>query len=213
MQLLSINVGRPKLVQYQGRTISTAIFKSPVEGAVEVSEMGLVGDAQSDKSAHGGVDKAVYAYDMADYEWWQNELDGRELSPGEFGENLTVRGLPSAEVQVGDRYRIGTALLEVTQPRQPCSKLGIRMQMPTFVKQFHWAARTGFYLRVLEPGTLTAGDAIELVERCEDSLSMTNIYQLRFDASAQTEQLTHAANLPRLSESWRADFCKLLEPR
>lgn len=213
MQLISTNVGRPQLVQYQGRTISTAIFKQPVEGEVEVAELGLVGDEQADKQVHGGVDKAVYAYDEGDYDWWQGELDGRDLSPGEFGENLTVRGLPSDKVGIGDRYRIGSVLLEVTQPRQPCAKLGVRMQMPTFVKQFHEAYRPGFYLRVIEPGTLQAGDQIELVERLDDTLSIAEIYKLHFDASANTEALAHAANLTRLSESWRSDFRKRLESR
>ncbi|MCO6043024.1 MOSC domain-containing protein [Aeoliella sp. ICT_H6.2] len=213
MQLLSINVGWPQLVQYQGRTITTAIFKLPVEGQVEVTEMGLAGDEQADKSVHGGVDKAVYAYDTQDYQWWQQELDGRELAPGEFGENLTVQGLPSDQVCIGDRYRIGTVLLEVTQPRQPCAKLGVRMQMPSIVKQFHQAGRPGFYLRVLESGTLTAGDSIERVERPEHTLSIPEIYRLRFHSSASTAEVTRAANLTRLSESWRDDFCNLLESR
>lgn len=213
MQLLSINVGRPQLVQFNGRTISTAIFKRPIEGEVAVAEMGLAGDEQSDKQVHGGVDKAVYAYDEADYDWWRGELDGRDLSPGEFGENLTVRGLPSGEVSIGDRYRIGSVLLEVTQPRQPCAKLGIRMQMPTFVKQFHQAGRPGFYLRVIEPGMLEAGDSIELVERPADTLSIADIYHLHFDASADAEALSRAINLTRLSDSWRSSFCNLLESR
>ena len=120
MKLLSINVARPRLVQYRGQTLSTAIYKQPVEREVEVQAYGIAGDDQADKSVHGGVDKAVYAYSKDDYDWWRTQLDGRELPAGEFGENLTVSGMRNERVQIGDRYRIGTALLEVTQPRQPC---------------------------------------------------------------------------------------------
>ena len=213
MQLLSINVGRPRLVQHRQQTLSTAIYKQSVAGPVEVSELGIAGDDQADKSAHGGIDKAVYAYPQEDYDWWREQLAGRELNPGEFGENLTTRGLVVDEVRIGDQFRIGTALLEVSQPRVPCLKLAIKWKDPTFVKRFHEANRPGFYLRVREVGTIEAGDAIELVERDHSSLTVTEIYHVRFDSTANLATLNRAAELPRLSEAWSSDFRKLIESR
>lgn len=210
MQLLSINVARPRLIQYQGETLSTAIYKQPVEGRVEVGSLGIAGDDQADKSVHGGADKAVYAYTAEAYQWWREQLGGGELPPGEFGENLTTAGLLDGQVRIGDRYRIGSVLLEVTQPRQPCLKLGIKMGDATFVKRFHQAAKPGFYLRVLEPGTMAAGDAIELVHAAPKSLTVSEIYRLRFDTTAAADSLRHAAELPGLSGAWRESFCKLL---
>lgn len=211
MQLRSINVGRPRLVQYQGQTLSTAIYKQPVEGVIELGELGLAGDDQADKSAHGGVDKAVYAYSQENYDWWSEQLDGRELPPGQFGENLTVDEMADECVHVGDQYEIGEALLEVTQPRQPCLKLGVKMKSPSFVKLFHQAGRTGFYLRVLKPGVLAAGDSVHHVHHPADSLSIAEIYKLRFDRSAEKDDLFRAAGLPALSATWRDDFRQLLE--
>lgn len=210
MKLLSINVARPRLVHYRDQTISTAIFKKPVDGPVEATELGLAGDDQADKSVHGGVDKAVYAYAEENYDWWREQMPDHTLPPGELGENLTVRGMVDDQVQIGDRFRIGTAVLQITQPRQPCMKLGIKMQMPAFVKQFHQAGRPGFYLRVLEPGTLAAGDEIECVGRAENSLTIAEMYRLRFDPKASREALEHAEALDGLSEAWRSDFQKLL---
>jgi MOSC domain-containing protein YiiM len=213
MQLLSVNVGRPRLVQHQQTTLSTAIFKKPVTGPVEVGELGLAGDDQADKRVHGGVDKAVYAYDDEDYAWWRDELADRAFSPGTFGENLTTRGMPSGHVCLGDRYRIGTAVLEVTQPRVPCLKLGVKMRDPAFVKRFHEAILPGFYLRVVEPGTVAAGDPIELVRRAESSLSIAQLYRLRFDAEVEVETLRSVAELPALSEAWRDDLARLVDSR
>ncbi|WP_442483762.1 MOSC domain-containing protein [Aeoliella sp. SH292] len=213
MKLLSINVARPRLVRFRNETVSTAIFKKPVEGPVEATELGLVGDDQADKSVHGGVDKAVYAYAEENYQWWREHLPDRELPPGELGENLTVRGMVDDEVQIGDRFRIGTAVFEITQPRQPCFKLGIKMQMPTIVKMFHQAGRPGFYLRVLEPGVFTAGDDIECVSRAENSITIAELYRLRFDPKATRDQLEHAEALSGLSEAWRDEFRAALERR
>lgn len=161
--------------------------------------------------AHGGIDKAVYAYDEEDYAWYREQLAGQTLSPGAFGENLTTQGLPSGQVHIGDRYRVGTVLLEVTQPRTPCLKLGIKMRDPAFVKRFHQAGRPGFYLRVLEPGRCTAGDRIELTQRPERSMSVVTIYALRFGGDAEVNLLRVAQDLSGLSEAWRDDFRRLVD--
>ncbi|MEA2421091.1 MAG: hypothetical protein QOF55_190 [Thermoleophilaceae bacterium] len=160
----SLNVGAPRPLQVNGRTVMTAIWKSPVEGRVALRGVNLRGDDQADRSVHGGPDKAVYAYAAEDTEWWEAEL-GESLGPGVFGENLTVRGIPVSSAVIGDRWAVGSALLEVSQPRLPCFKLGLRMGDPRFPKRFAAAGRPGAYLRVLREGEIGAGDPIELVGR------------------------------------------------
>jgi MOSC domain-containing protein YiiM len=160
----SVNVGAPRAVQVDGRTVWTAIWKSPVEGRVPLRGVNLRGDDQADRTVHGGPDKAVYAYGAEDTEWWEAEL-GVSLGPGAFGENLTVRGLPASEAVIGERWAVGSALLEVAQPRLPCFKLGLRMGDPRFVKRFAAAGRPGAYLRVIREGDIGAADAIDVVAR------------------------------------------------
>ena len=164
MKILSVQVGRPRTVAHLGRDVRTAIFKEPVLFPVAVRRLGLAGDVQADLRVHGGPDKAVYAYDEGGYLHFRHAL-ARELPFGQFGENLTVAGMPETEVRLDDVYRAGSALFQVTQPRSPCFKLGIRMEMPSFLKMFLESGRTGFYLRVLEEGQIAAGDSIELVSR------------------------------------------------
>jgi MOSC domain-containing protein YiiM len=160
----AVNVGVPRPVQLDGHTVWTAIWKRPVEGRVPLRGVNLRGDDQADRTVHGGPDKAVYAYGAEDTEWWEAEL-GRPLGPGAFGENLTTRGLPVSEAVIGERWAVGSTLLEVAQPRLPCFKLGLRMGDPRFLKRFAAAARPGAYLRVVREGDLGAGDAIEVVSR------------------------------------------------
>lgn len=211
MKLLSVNVSQPQTIEHNGGTKTTGICKQPVAGPVEVGELGLAGDTQVDRRYHGGVDKAVYAYSQADYDWWTSQLPEHELLPGTFGENLTLEGLTGDLVQIGDRFRIGTVLVEVTQPRQPCVTLGMRMGMLKFVKQFHLAQRPGFYLRVLEPGTLAAGDQVVCEHPAENSITVCDVYRLRFDQAASPQALRHAAEIPALSDAWREVFRELLE--
>jgi MOSC domain-containing protein YiiM len=160
----SVNVGAPRAVQMDGRTVWTAIWKSPVEGRVPLRGVNLRGDDQADRAVHGGPDKAVYAYGAQDTEWWEAEL-GASLGPGAFGENLTVRGLPVSEAVIGERWAVGSAVLEVAQPRLPCFKLGLRMGDPRFLKRFAAAGRPGAYLRVIREGDIGAADAIDVVAR------------------------------------------------
>lgn len=160
----SLNVGTPRPVQVNGRTVPTAIWKEPVTGRLVLRGVNLRGDDQADRSAHGGPDKAVYAYAVQDTEWWEQEL-AVSLGPGAFGENLTVGGLPVSEAVIGERWAVGSALLEVAQPRLPCFKLGLRMCDPRFPKRFAAAGRPGAYLRVVHEGDIGAADPIHVVSR------------------------------------------------
>jgi MOSC domain-containing protein YiiM len=160
-RVLSVNVGRPKPVGTGRRTVLTAIWKAPVEGRIRVRGVNLDGDDQADRSVHGGPDKAVYAYAVEETRAWEAEV-GRELGAGAFGENLTTEGIDVSGALLGERWRVGTTLLEVVQPRLPCFKLGIRMNDPGFVRRFARASRPGAYLRIVEEGDLGAGDAIEV---------------------------------------------------
>jgi len=210
MKVVSVNVGLPREITWHGRTVQTSIWKKPVQGRVHVTTLNLDGDRQSDLSVHGGVDKAVYVYPNEHYSFWQSELPESDLSAGAFGENLTSEGLLEAEVQVGDRLRIGTAEFIVTQPRMPCFKLGIRFERPDLVKRFLQSKRTGFYLAVQHEGEVAAGDSIEFTERSESGitiLDITNLYAL--DSQSQ-ELLRRAAELPALPESWKDYFRKRL---
>jgi MOSC domain-containing protein YiiM len=163
MKLLSVNVSGPKPLAYRGQTVNTGIFKTPVAGRIKVHRLGLAGDVQVDRRVHGGPDKAVYAYPHEHYEHWEQTLNRHDFAFGQFGENLTITGLLENVVRVGDVLRIGTVLLQVTTPREPCFKLMAKMNDFTFAKPFLTSGRTGFYLRVLEEGELGAGDAIECI--------------------------------------------------
>jgi MOSC domain-containing protein YiiM len=162
MEVISVNVGRVGTVRARGRDIRTAIFKEPVEGPVAVRQLGLEGDHQADRRYHGGMEQAVYAYAIEDVRFWEQEL-GREFGPGFFGENLTLSGVEASGAPAGQRWRVGSALLEVTTPRTPCLKLAARVGEPGFQKRFQQARRPGTYLRVLEEGEVSAGDAVTVL--------------------------------------------------
>jgi MOSC domain-containing protein YiiM len=172
--LVSVNVGRPHPYAWRGRTISSGIWKHPVSGPVAVRGTNLVGDEQADLRAHGGPDKAIYAYSTEDYAWWSTQL-GRALEPASFGENLTTAGLDLTSSLIGDRWQVGTALLEVAQPRTPCYKLGIRMDDDTFPDRFLEEGRTGAYLRIIHEGELAAGDPIVVIPSRAERLSLGDV--------------------------------------
>jgi MOSC domain-containing protein YiiM len=176
---------------------------------VTLGPTGLDGDGQADLVNHGGVDKAVYAYDRGDAMYWEERL-GRTLPPGALGENLAVEGLPSDAVHVGDRLRVGTALLEVTQPRVPCYKLGIHMGDAAFPAVFAKALRVGFYLRVIEPGRLSADSEIAAWEQAASPLSICDLMELYLTGRNDAERLAHAAARPGLSAAWRQSLSELL---
>ena len=162
MNIISVNVGRPREIRTEGERVLTSIFKAPVAGRVRVRTLNLDGDQQSDLTVHGGLNKAVYLYPSEHYAYWQRQLPEVSFPWGAFGENLTLEGLLEDDVRVGDHLRIGTAEFVVTQPRQPCYKLGIRFDRPDMVKRFYQSGRNGFYVSVFQEGELGAGDAIEL---------------------------------------------------
>jgi MOSC domain-containing protein YiiM len=187
-------------VDWFGRTVRTAIWKHPVAGPVAVAGHNLAGDDQADRRVHGGVDKAVYAYAVEDYAWW-SEQRGETLVPGTFGENLTTTGFDLTEAWVGERWQVGTAVLEVSEPRQPCFKLGIRMGDASFVDAFDEACRPGTYLRIVTPGVVTAGDAVTLVARPDVRLTVGELARLDRDAEMSRWELV--ARHPAVSRGWR----------
>ena len=211
MKLVSINVGLPREVQSQGKTVLTSIFKEPIAGRVAVQRLNVQGDQQSDLSVHGGSDKAVYAYPSEHYAFWREELGLAELPWGSFGENFTTEGLLEDEVFIGDRLRIGTAEFVVTQPRMPCFKLGIRFGRPDIVKRFLRSGRSGFYLAVTQEGEAEAGDEPSWVARRESDVSVTDIVRLYRGDAEDTDLLRRASEVPALPQDWRDYFRQKLE--
>lgn len=173
-RVVSVNVGRPEPVEHVGRLRQTAIRKAPVAGRVAVRGVNVEGDEQADRKVHGGPDQAVYAYAREDYEWWEREL-GQPLEPGTFGENLTTAALDVTGAQVGERWRIGALVLEVTRPRLPCWKLGQRMGDQRFVARFGDAARFGAYLRIVEEGDIAAGDEVTVDRSAAGAETMRSV--------------------------------------
>jgi len=210
MKLVAISVGRPRDVQWRGRKAQTSIFKTPVSGRVHVTRDNVEGDQQSDLSVHGGPEKAVYAYPAEHYSFWRRELPDADLPWGAFGENFTTEGLLEDEVWIGDRYRVGTVELVVTQPRMPCYKLAIRFGQPDVVKRFLQSRRSGFYLAVEREGEVCAGDAIERLARDERRLSIADVVALYATDSANQPLLESASAHPSLPAAWREYFRKRL---
>jgi MOSC domain-containing protein YiiM len=203
MRLISVNVSLPKDIPYRGNTVSTGIFKEPVGGRVTLGRLNLEGDGQADRNVHGGVDKAVYAYPFEHYEYWSRELGRTDFAFGQFGENFTVSGMLEDAVRIGDVFRIGFALVEVTQPRAPCFKLGIRMGLDSFPKTFLSSGRTGFYMKVLEEGEVGAGDRFERVAGEADGLSVREVWRLAVQDVRNLEGARKALRLSSLAPEWR----------
>ncbi len=206
MRIVSVNVGLPRQATWRGRAITTGIFKEPVAGRVAVRALNLDGDRQADLTAHGGREKAVYAYPGEHYAYWRTELPGVALEHGAFGENLTTEGLLEDDVQVGDRFRVGSTELIVTQPRLPCYKLAARFQRADMVKRFLASHRTGFYFAVAREGEVAAGDAIERLARGEGRLSIALVTRLYTGEDADWDALRRATRATALPASWRAHF-------
>ncbi len=181
MKVLSVNVGLPQIVEYRGEPVATGIYKESVGGRVAVNEFNLEGDAQADLRVHGGYSKAVYLYPSEHYEFWRGELPEMDLPFGVFGENLTTEGLLETDVNIGDRFHIGTAEFVVTQPRQPCFKLGIRFNRSDIIKRFAKSGRSGFYLAIEKTGELGANDEIEFMSRQANQPSISDIVRERFN--------------------------------
>ncbi len=198
MRVVSVNVGLPRTLPWKGREVTTGIVKTPVDGRVRIRRLNLDGDRQADLSVHGGAAKAVYAYPLEHYAWWREQL-GEEIPLGAFGENLTVEGLPlEEEVAIGDRFRVGTAELVVTQPRLPCYKLGLRFGREQMVKRFLASRRTGYYLAVEVEGDVEAGDRVETLSRHPARIPVAEI--IRVYATRPRRSRNHrAAGRPRRS--------------
>ncbi|MGH3145699.1 MAG: MOSC domain-containing protein [Rubrobacter sp.] len=195
MHLLSVNVGRGIPVPRAGKPIETGIYKLPVREGVRITSSGLVGDEIHDTENHGGVDQAVYVYGAPDYEWWSEEL-GRDLTPGTFGENLTISGLCSAEALIGDRLRNGIVVLEVTAPRVPCVTLATRMKDPAFLKRFRRAERLGLYCRVIREGPVRAGDKVFYERYRGDTVSATEMFRDFFDPDVGEQTIQRYLDAP-----------------
>ena len=179
-RLLSVNVGLPRDIEWRGRTVRTGIWKAPVQGPCRVGKLNVEADGQGDLAGHGGEQRAVFVYQMASYRYWQERLGRSDFVPGQFGENFTIDGLPDDEVCIGDRYRIGAALLEVTQPRTTCYRVGMRMDEPQMAALLTASGRPGFYFRVLEEGEVAANDAIVLDSRGPERMTVAVINGLLY---------------------------------
>jgi MOSC domain-containing protein YiiM len=214
MRLISVNVGLPRKVMYNGTTIMTGIFKEPVEGRTTLRRLNLDGDRQADLSVHGGADKAVYAYPVEHYDYWRRELPERELPFGMFGENLTTEGLLEEAVNIGDRFRVGSAEVMATQPRLPCYKLGIKFGREDIIKRFLASRRTGLYFSVLREGEVGAGDEIELIGRDAHNVTVLDITKLYVNKNVSAKDLKalhRTTQVEALPERWRAYFLRKIE--
>jgi len=209
-RLLSVNVGRPREIEWEGKTVRTAIWKEPVDGPRMVRRINIDGDDQADRLAHGGEHRAVFVYQIESYRYWERELGRDDFTYGQFGENFTVEGLADDAVCIGDRYRIGAALFEVTQPRVTCYRVGIRMDEPAMPSLLVAHHRPGFYLRVLEEGPVRAGDAIVKVADGPERLTVAQVDGLLYLPNKSRPLLERALRVPALSEGWKGSFRELL---
>ena len=205
MNILSVNVGQPRELQLDGRVVVTSIFKAPVQGRLCVRKHNIQGDRQADLRVHGGPNKAVYAYPSEHYTYWNLQLPGAELGWGAFGENLTLLGLTEEDAQIGDRYQVGSSVLEVTQPRMPCFKLNLRFKRSDMVKRFWASGYSGIYFAVHREGELESGDKIRLLHREADSLSIADVVRL-YKRETQDEAVFQRAFRSSLSGSWKQEI-------
>ena len=205
-RLVSVNVGLPRLVLNNGEPVSTGIFKEPVAGRVKLRTLNLDGDRQSDLSVHGGPSKAVYGYPSEHYEYWRRELPEMDLPWGMFGENFTTRGLFESELNVGDKFRVGSATIMVTEPRMPCYKLGIKFGRTDIIRKFLQSGLSGFYFAVLEEGEVGSGDEFSLVERSNHGIKVSDITRLYVQDKDDVDLLRRAIAVEALPEGWRRHF-------
>src|SRR3974390_3801764 len=210
-RLLSVNVGLPRDIAWQGKTVHTAVWKTSVQGRRMVRRLNIDGDSQGDLAGHGGEHRAVFVYQIDSYRYWEKHFGRSGFVYGQFGENFTVDGLSDAEVCIGDRYRIGRALFEVTQPRVTCYRVGIRMNEPEMAALLVTHRRPGFYFRVLEEGHVEAGDEITLIESGPERMSVSEIDAVLYLPGHARHQLERAFRIPALSAGWRSSFEALLE--
>ena len=210
-RLLSVNVGLPRDIEWKGRTVHTGIWKSPVQGRCRVGRFNLDGDGQGDLAGHGGEQRAVYVYQIESYRYWQEQLKRNDFVFGQFGENFTVEGLPDDTVRIGDRYKIGNSVFEVTQPRVTCYRVGLRMNEPRMAALLTGSGRPGFYFRVLQEGEVGAGDEIVKVGEAKERMTVAEINALLYSPNHARHQLERALRIEALSPGWRSSFEALLQ--
>ena len=210
-RLLSVNVGLPRDIEWKGRTVHTGIWKNPVRGRCRVGRLNLDGDGQGDLAGHGGEQRAVFVYQIESYRYWQEQLKRTDFVHGQFGENFTIEGLPDDAVCIGDRYQIGSALFEVTQPRVTCYRVGIRMNEPRMPALLTSSGRPGFYFRVLQEGEVGAGDEIVKVGEAKERMTVAEINALLYSPDHARDRLERALRIEALSPGWRSSFEALLQ--
>lgn len=209
--ILEICVGKPREIDVNGERVSSSIFKQAVQGTVPLSLLNLQGDAQANLKFHGGREKAVYVYSASYYPYWQDVLGRETLEPSQFGQNITVDGLPDDEVRIGDIFRLGSATVEVAQPRIPCAKLGARLGNRDFAAQFLLAGRLGYYLYVIEPGELTTGDDLCLLERPDHEITVADLWQTTFTQERDLHMARQVMDFPHVDEGWKKRLRALLK--
>jgi len=211
LRLLSLNVGLPRQVRFQGELVTTGIFKKPVQGSVRLRKLNLEGDKQADLKVHGGVDKAVYAYAGEHYDYWRQELPDMSLPWGMFGENFTTQGMFEESVNIGDQFKVGTANLIATQPRMPCYKLGVKFGSMDMIKRFLASGLTGVYFKVMKEGELEQGDEIKLIKKDENSVTIKDIVRIYTIDKDDIQTIERAIKIKDLPNGWRYHFIKQLE--
>ena len=211
MYIHSVNVGLPQEYSWMGQTIKTAIVKKPVQGSVFMKKLNLEGDAQTDLRVHGGVSKAVYGYGLEHYAYWEAELNCASLPPGSFGENLTIKGLKESEIQIGDQFSLGSAIIMATEPRKPCNKLAMRFEDPDMIERFLFSLRSGVYFSVIQEGAIQAGDAIACIHKEHHGITVTDIIRLDVIDRFDEEGLRTAVQLAALPQKWKRRFRNRLE--
>jgi MOSC domain-containing protein YiiM len=213
MKVLSINVGLPRKVLYNGQIINTAIFKDPVKGPIMLRKLNLDGDRQADLTVHGGIDKAVYSYPVEHYDYWRKQFPDMDLTWGMFGENFTTEGLLEDAVNVGDQFEIGSAKIVATQPRMPCYKLGVRFGRMDVIRRFMTSGRPGIYFKILKEGEVKTGDKIKNIKRDKNNVTVKDIVSLYISKNHIDiiEMMRRAIKIRDLPEGWRYEFEQKIE--
>jgi MOSC domain-containing protein YiiM len=206
MQVLHVNRAEPQTVVINGKDVLTGIYKEPVEGAIPVHKLGMEGDGQADLTVHGGPFQALYAYPVEHYAYWENELGAEPFPPGTFGENLTLEGLLETSVYIGDVYRIGTLVVQVTSPRIPCFKFGNKVNKPDILKPFLQSGRSGFYLRVVEEGSVAAGTPVEILSQDPRHITVRDLLGMFRLGEGTAESIKQALEVDALSPIVRKDL-------
>ena len=206
VKVISVNVGPPREVIWKGMTVQTGIFKDPVDGPVKIRKLNLAGDQQADLTVHGGAEKAVYAYPAEHYEYWRKNLPGKPFWWGKFGENLTTEGLAEDTLCIGDRLRVGSAVLMVTQPRMPCYKLALRFDRDDMIKRFLTSQRSGFYFSVIEEGEVQAESKVEILNRDSHRVAVVDIVRLYLRQAHDPDLLHRAMHVSALPQNWKAEL-------